>query len=207
MNSFISWIGGKKLLREEIYKRMPAKYERYIEVFGGGGWVLFGKKIDKFEVYNDLNSNLVNLFNCVKNKPLEFLKELNFLPINSREDFNNLKKFLKKEEVINEHLENQLKIAKENLSEENYEEIAEIFDNELKLNDVKKAVIFYKLIRYSYGSSLKSYGSNVMDIRKTFSLIWEANKRLKNTVKARVNYTKINGRKLRNLFIKKINRR
>ena len=150
MNSFISWIGGKKLLREEIYKRMPAKYERYIEVFGGGEWVLFGKKIDKFEVYNDLNSNLVNLFDCVKNKPLEFLKELNFLPINSREDFNNLKKFLKKEEVTNEHLESQLKIAKENLSEENYEEIAEIFDNELKLNDVKKAVIFYKLIRYSY---------------------------------------------------------
>lgn len=55
MNSFISWVGGKKALREEIYIRMPIKYERYIEVFGGGGWVLFGKKEDKFEVYNDMN--------------------------------------------------------------------------------------------------------------------------------------------------------
>lgn len=36
MNSIISWIGGKKALREEIYPRMPRAYRRYIEVFGGG---------------------------------------------------------------------------------------------------------------------------------------------------------------------------
>lgn len=45
-----------------IYERMPANYERYIEVFGGGGWVLFGKPPEKcMEVYNDFNSNLANL--------------------------------------------------------------------------------------------------------------------------------------------------
>ena len=65
MNSIISWVGGKKALRDLIYLRMPKNYDRYIEVFGGGGWVLFGKPPDKcMEVYNDFNSNLANLLLC-----------------------------------------------------------------------------------------------------------------------------------------------
>ena len=36
MNSIISWVGGKKALRDLIYLRMPKNYDRYIEVFGGG---------------------------------------------------------------------------------------------------------------------------------------------------------------------------
>ena len=43
MNSIISWVGGKKALRDLIYLRMPKHYDRYIEVFGGGGWVLDGE--------------------------------------------------------------------------------------------------------------------------------------------------------------------
>ena len=37
MDSFISWIGGKKLLRSRILKEFPAvgSFNRYIEVFGG----------------------------------------------------------------------------------------------------------------------------------------------------------------------------
>ena len=42
MNSLISWVGGKKSIRDLIYARFPQSYGRYIEVFGGGGWVLFG---------------------------------------------------------------------------------------------------------------------------------------------------------------------
>ena len=39
MNSFIAWIGGKKLLRKEIVKRFPEEgFTRYVEVFGGAGW-------------------------------------------------------------------------------------------------------------------------------------------------------------------------
>ncbi len=69
MNSFISWIGGKKLLRSRILDEFPDKgtYDRYIEVFGGAGWVLFGTdRHAELEVYNDINGNLVNLFKCVK---------------------------------------------------------------------------------------------------------------------------------------------
>lgn len=34
MNSFMSWIGGKKALCDEIISRFPTDYKRYIEVFG-----------------------------------------------------------------------------------------------------------------------------------------------------------------------------
>ena len=54
----MSWIGGKKALRELIVRLFPLYYERYIEVFGGGGWVLFHKPPgNDFEVYNDFIIN------------------------------------------------------------------------------------------------------------------------------------------------------
>ena len=88
MNSFISWIGGKKLLRDDILARLPPQYDKYIEVFGGAGWVLFRKPQDrKMEVYNDFNSNLVNLFRCVRDKPNKLKYKLRYV-LNSREDFN-----------------------------------------------------------------------------------------------------------------------
>lgn len=105
MNIIISWVGGKKALRNLIYQRMPVSYDRYIEVFGGGGWVLFGKPPDKcMEVYNDFNSNLANLFYCVKERPMALLKELSFLPLNSMDEFVTLRKFLSMEEFKSEHL-------------------------------------------------------------------------------------------------------
>ena len=47
---------------------------------------------------------------------------------------------------------------------------------------MKRAAAFYKIIRYSYGSGCTSYGCQPFDIRKTFTIIWEANRRLKDTV-------------------------
>ena len=100
MNSIISWIGGKQALRELIYQRFPLSYGRYIEVFGGGGWVLFGKPPDGMEVYNDYNSDLTNLFRCVRDRPLALIQELGFFPLNGREEFDYLKRFLNREEFM-----------------------------------------------------------------------------------------------------------
>ena len=46
------------------------------------------------EVYNDFNSNLTNLYSCVKNHTMDFLRLLGFLPLNSREEFLVLRRFL-----------------------------------------------------------------------------------------------------------------
>ena len=86
MDSFMTWVGVKKALREEVVARFPLKYERYIEVFGGAGWVLFYKQPQSFEVYNDYNSNLVNLFRCVRDNPNKLKYKLRYY-LDAREDF------------------------------------------------------------------------------------------------------------------------
>lgn len=89
MNSFIGWIGGKRQLRKEILSHFPAAgVGRYIEVFGGAGWVLFGKEQipGQMEIYNDLDGDLVNLFRCVKYHCEALQAELDYLP-HSREIF------------------------------------------------------------------------------------------------------------------------
>lgn len=94
LNSFMSWIGGKKSLRELIVNLFPLYYERYIEVFGGAGWILFHKNPgNDFEVYNDFNSLLVNLYRCVRDKPNELIDALRYC-LNSREDFDYVKNCL-----------------------------------------------------------------------------------------------------------------
>ena len=90
----MSWIGGKKSLRELIVSLFPLYYERYIEVFGGAGWILFHKNPgNDFEVYNDYNSLLVNLYRCVREKPNELMDALRYC-LNSREDFDYVKNCL-----------------------------------------------------------------------------------------------------------------
>lgn len=82
LNSFIGWIGGKKLLRKEIIRRFPEETpNRYIEVFGGAGWVLFGKEevSGQLEVFNDINSDLINLYRCIKYHPEALAKELEYV--------------------------------------------------------------------------------------------------------------------------------
>ena len=87
----MSWIGGKRALREEIVRRFPLDYDRYIEVFGGGGWVLFHKPPrNDFEVYNDFNSLLVNLYRHVQEKPDELIAALRYA-LNSREEFERIR--------------------------------------------------------------------------------------------------------------------
>lgn len=177
-------MGGKKALRKLIYTMFPAKFDRYIEVFGGGGWVLFGKPPDQrcLEVYNDYNSNLANLFYCVKNRTGSLLRELGFLPINSRDEFTVIRNFLDKQEFDTRFLNEELELAEISLPPPEYEEIKAILQENAEVTDVKRAAAFFKLIRYSYGSGCTSYGCQPFDVRKCFAAIWQASRRLSDTV-------------------------
>lgn len=99
MNSFMSWVGGKKALRDEIACRLATSCDRYVEVFGGGGWVLFYKDPHPFEVYNDFNPNLTNLYRCVREHPRKLQKELKYV-LNSRLDFDYVRKMLHSKTVL-----------------------------------------------------------------------------------------------------------
>ena len=100
INSFMAWVGGKKALRDEILARFPRNYKRYIEVFGGAGWVLFHKPPgNDFEVFNDFNGNLVNLYRCVREQPEALRNELRYM-LNSRLDFEYMKQMLHSKAVL-----------------------------------------------------------------------------------------------------------
>mgnify|MGYP001570469161 FL=1 len=93
MNSFIAWIGGKRILAKTIISMMP-EHRTYVEVFGGAGWVLFRKEPSEVEVWNDLNSNLVNLFRIVRNK-LHVFKRRQYFLLSSREEYFTFQKAIK----------------------------------------------------------------------------------------------------------------
>lgn len=100
INSFMAWVGGKKALRDEVLARFPRNYKRYIEVFGGAGWVLFHKPPgNDFEVFNDFNGNLANLYRCVREQPEALRDELRYM-LNSRLDFEYMKQMLHSKAVL-----------------------------------------------------------------------------------------------------------
>lgn len=146
--------------------------------------MLFGRLPDPkvMEVYNDFNSNLSNLYACVKNHTMEFLRQLGFLPLNGRDEFLVLRRFLEGQEFNRTFLAQELELARHNLPLMEFEELRSLLLERAAPGDVQRAAAFYKVIRYSYGSGCTSFGCQSFDVRKTFHLIWQAADRLANTV-------------------------
>ena len=184
MNSFIPWVGGKSKLLWIINKMAPDHYSRFIDVFGGSGTVTMSRPIQPgcMEVYNDFNSNLTNLFCCVKNRPLALLAELGFLPLNTRDDFNVLYKFLSKGEITDDYLQEEMELTEILLKPPEAEAIRTLLLERAPRGDVRRAADFFKLVRYSFSGSSKSFGGKPCDIRRFFHLIWECSRRLANVI-------------------------
>lgn len=184
MNSFIPWVGGKSKLLWIINKMAPDHYSRFIDVFGGSGTVTMSRPIQPgcMEVYNDFNSNLTNLFCCVKNRPLALLAELGFLPLNTRDDFNVLYKFLSKGEITDDYLQEEMELTEILLKPPAAEAIRTLLLERAPRGDVRRAADFFKLVRYSFSGSSKSFGGKPCDIRRFFHLIWECSRRLANVI-------------------------
>lgn len=76
MKPFVKWAGGKTQLLDEINKRLPPSYNRYFEPFLGGGAVLLNLQPQKAFV-NDINAELLNTYNQIKNNPDDFIRKMN----------------------------------------------------------------------------------------------------------------------------------
>lgn len=100
LKSPIKWVGGKARLVNKLLPLIP-HHKGYVEVFGGAGWLLFAKKPVKWEILNDLDSNLMNLWNVIKNYPNEFIKSFEYVLI-SRDLFNTYKEKYKNNDYKNE---------------------------------------------------------------------------------------------------------
>ena len=176
-------MGNKTSILHILYALFPLNYERYLEPFGGSGAVLLGKKKpDKFEVYNDFNHNLVNLFRCMRDRPMAFINELGFYPLNSRDDFNAIKDFFKQEKFHDKYLNEELELTKIILPDLKAEEIIELYIKMKQDYDLRRAVMFLKLLRYSYSSGGKSFACQPFSVVSLFQLIEQVGERLENTV-------------------------
>lgn len=157
MNSIISWVGGKRLMRKEIIP-MLTPHNLYCEVFGGAAWVLFGKSSEKAtwgcgardpytEVYNDINGELVNFWRQVKAHPEALKLEL--------------EKELISREIFDEYLRGE------------------------KRTELERAVRFYYLLGCGYGSQSSNFnvmkGARYLPLR-TNERIREAAERLRNVI-------------------------
>jgi len=67
----LKWAGGKQQLISQYYPYFPEKIQRYFEPFLGGGAVYFflwnTKRISKNAYLSDLNEELINVYDVVKN--------------------------------------------------------------------------------------------------------------------------------------------
>ena len=90
MNSPLAYIGGKSKLSKTIIEMMP-KHKAYCEVFAGAAWVFFMKEPAKYEVINDLDSDLICFYRVLQNHLEEFLKQFKWL-LASREWFEDWKR-------------------------------------------------------------------------------------------------------------------
>ena len=78
---FVKWVGGKRGLLSQIIPLIPKEFNNYFEPFVGGGALFFelyslGLLKDKKVYLFDINSELINAYNIVKNSPSELIKNL-----------------------------------------------------------------------------------------------------------------------------------
>jgi DNA adenine methylase len=75
-------LGNKARIANEIIKYFPS-HTTYVEPFFGAGGIFFNKSKAKYNILNDLDSDVINLFNVILNKKNEFLELLELTPYSS----------------------------------------------------------------------------------------------------------------------------
>lgn len=78
---FVKWVGGKRGLLPQILPLIPKEFNNYFEPFVGGGALFFelyslGFLRDKKVYLFDINAELINAYNVVKNNHTELIDNL-----------------------------------------------------------------------------------------------------------------------------------
>ena len=147
--------------------------------------MLLGKEPSRFEVYNDIEGELVNFFRVVKNRPAELLLELNLLPLNSREEFASWLHFHDGGNEPTVHLPDQVEIIDSTtpaylLNES--EKLKASLRKRSDYRDVRQAAAYLMRVRNSYSSAGRSFACQPFNVRTLFEQIWEMSFRLENVI-------------------------
>ena len=110
------------------------------------------------------------------------IRELGFCNLNSRDDFNAIKKFFSAEGFSDPYLDEEQQLTRILLPPIPAEEISRLRERTIRDYDVRSAAMFLKLLRYSYASGGNSFASQPFDISRLFSLITELQQRMANVV-------------------------
>jgi DNA adenine methylase len=177
-------VGGKEKLIPYVHAVLPPRFDQYIEAFGGSGAILLSlpRKEGRLEIYNDFNDNLVNLFRCVRDRPMALVQELEFLPLHARSDFELLKQIVAHETVAVGFQEQEMSIVHDNFSGRDAQELEQIILERTGMWDVRRAAAYYLLCRYSFSGTTTSFGVRSCNIRNFVSQINEASSRLAGVV-------------------------
>lgn len=79
MKAIVKYPGGKWRIAKWIISFFP-DYHSYLEPFFGSGAVLFNKPRSNIETVNDLDGNVVNLFEWIRRDPERLAHEIYFTP-------------------------------------------------------------------------------------------------------------------------------
>lgn len=75
--AFLKWAGGKYSLIEEIDKLLPSG-ERLVEPFVGAGSVFLNSNFEQY-LLNDINKDLINLYQTIQKSPQQFIRDARLL--------------------------------------------------------------------------------------------------------------------------------
>ncbi len=71
----VKWVGGKRQILDQITKYVPETFSTYYEPFLGGGAVLFELQPKK-AVVNDINKELMNIYEVIKENVEDLIDDL-----------------------------------------------------------------------------------------------------------------------------------
>ncbi|MFI3226626.1 MAG: DNA adenine methylase [Clostridia bacterium] len=184
IKSLIAWVGGKSKLMWLINLLAPNKYERSVDVFGGSGTVTLNLDCHRssLQIYNDFNGDLVNLMRCTREKTFALVRELGFLTLNSRSDFEVCKKFLNQEEFTDGDLKDEMELTEILFEPLSSEELKILMYTKAQEKDVKRAAMYYKSLRFSFNANGETFGGRKCDIRRFFVDIWNMSRAFANVV-------------------------
>lgn len=84
--AFLKWAGGKYGLVEDIQRYLP-EGRKLVEPFVGAGSVFLNTDYEQY-LLADINPDLINLYNLLKDKPENYISEAKrwFIPENNRKE-------------------------------------------------------------------------------------------------------------------------
>jgi len=133
----LRWPGGKSKMINILDSFIPNQVNKYMEVFTGGGSMLL-HVIQKYRPYkliaNDIDTNLINYYKCVREKPCKIVKEcLNIKNTYNSEEFKKIFNKLNLSNPINFFIKNKTSFSGLN---NNYSKLA--YDRNFTINCINK---------------------------------------------------------------------